>query len=137
MAQVDVGEEKACYGCSRTFASGRDYIDPTNRVVWVSSGRGHWCKDCWTAWRTCYSCDHSLPLFQRWLREEQNKREWRARALQNVEAIIEAGAVDDEEVVVRDTIANLMHWCAERNIDFQYEYEVGQRNFQAEIEGTP
>ena len=68
---------------------------------------------------------------------DRNKSEWRARAISNVETLIRSGTVDDEEVVVRDTVTNLMHWCKDKGIDFTNELRVANINFDAELEGTP
>jgi hypothetical protein len=62
-------------------------------------------------------------------------KEWRERAIDNVQQIIDTGAVDEEEVVVRDTICNLMHWCDELKIDFTEELRSAGMHFDAEIEG--
>jgi len=60
-------------------------------------------------------------------------KEWRQRALTHVRPLLDH--VDEDEVVVRDTIANLMHWCDERSIDFEDELRIARANFEAEIAG--
>lgn len=60
------------------------------------------------------------------------KTEWRNRALANVEKIIDCGAVDEKEVVVRDTLCNLIHWCDEHGIAFLHELHVAEGNFASE-----
>jgi len=52
--------------------------------------------------------------------EEDAKRS-RDNAICTVQKIIDTKLVDEAEVVVRDTIANLMHWCDANGIDFEYE----------------
>ena len=66
---------------------------------------------------------------------KEKAKEWRDRALRGVQAIIDAEAVDEEEVVVRDTICNLMHWCDEKGIDFQGELGCAGRHFEVELTG--
>jgi len=67
---------------------------------------------------------------------EQNRHEWHARAMDNVQMIIKCGAVDEVEAVVRDTICNLMHWCDELGIDFGNELRIAGAAFEAEKAGT-
>jgi len=67
---------------------------------------------------------------------EERKEEWRNRALECVKTIIENKAVDDDEVVVRDTLCNLMHWCDEHDVDFDQELVTAHMNFEAECEDT-
>ena len=62
-------------------------------------------------------------------------KEWRERAIANVQAIIDSDAVDDEDVVVRDTLCNLMHWCREYDADWVNELRIAKMNFDAELEG--
>ena len=61
--------------------------------------------------------------------------EYSARAIEGIDKIIKAGAVDDEEVVVRDTLANLMWWCEKKGVDFAHELDIAQGNFEAEVIG--
>lgn len=66
---------------------------------------------------------------------QKRAREWRERAIKNINTIIKSKSVDEDSVVVRDTIANLMHWCDEKDIDFEYELVVARDFFEAEKEG--
>ena len=75
-------------------------------------------------------------------REEQeylkkNRVEWRNNALNHVRGIIDNDLVDDRDVVVRDTLTNLMHWCADVGLDFADELRVAKSTFEAEVAGTP
>ena len=59
--------------------------------------------------------------------------EWRERAIKNIESII--FAVDAEDVVVRDTVTNLLHWCNAKEVDFENELRIARDNFEAEVAG--
>lgn len=64
---------------------------------------------------------------------EAQVKEYHERAVKCVEQILHA--VDEDEVVVRDTIANLMHWCDAKNLDFDNELRIARDNYYAEKEG--
>jgi len=61
--------------------------------------------------------------------------EFRTLSLAKVQSAIEHGLVDEEDSVVRDTLANLMHWCEDKGIDFSNEMRIAQEFFDAEVEG--
>jgi hypothetical protein len=42
---------------------------------------------------------------------------------------------EDDETILRDLLANLMHWCDCRDIDFDEELATARTNYLAEIEG--
>ena len=48
-------------------------------------------------------------------------RRSRRTALDQIDKLVASGAVDDAECAVRDTLANLMHYCSEKGIDFDDE----------------
>jgi len=52
--------------------------------------------------------------------------ESRANSIRTVQTIIECRLVDEGECVVRDTIANLMHWCDARGMDFEHELAMAR-----------
>ena len=72
----DVEMDKLCFGCTRSFLHGRSFVRADERVTWCSGARGNWCNDCFTAWRTVFSSDHTLPLFKEWLQNSTNMAEW-------------------------------------------------------------
>lgn len=61
------------------------------------------------------------------------KLQWRLKALKKVEGL--AFLADEEEVVGRDTLADLMHWGEERGIDFEEELRIARNHFAEEKEG--
>ena len=66
-----------CLGCQRTFMSDMSWFVEHGPTQWAfPKGRGAWCRDCHTCWRTCYSHEHSLHLFGAWLRFRANYRKW-------------------------------------------------------------
>lgn len=72
----DGQEAPPCPGCGRHRWS-RCFVNPQEEVSWAfGHRRGLWCRDCHTCWRTMYSHSHTLALFNKWLREEPNWREW-------------------------------------------------------------
>lgn len=71
------GADKNCFGCHRSYLHGRSWVNTAERVTWYSGGRGNWCHDCFCAWRTVYSLDHSLPFFYEWIQSAPERRaEW-------------------------------------------------------------
>ena len=65
--------------------------------------------------------------------DEDAKRS-RDNAIRTVQAIADLKLIDEEDCVVRDTIANLMHWCDAKGIDFEYELEAARRFHESEKE---
>lgn len=91
-AKLELGDEDdpegavacdpACLGCGRGKRSGVDFLDGSRPVAWAfPDGRGHWCKDCHSTWRTAFSGSHTLPLFGAWLRVPDNLRAFQAHVL--------------------------------------------------------
>ena len=63
----------SCFGCGRLRDTSPDFRNPVEKVVWLyPDGRGSWCQDCHTVFRTSYQHQHTLRLFERWLRQEAN-----------------------------------------------------------------
>ena len=63
----------SCFGCGRLRDTSPDFRNPVEKVVWLyPDGRGCWCQDCHTVFRTSYQHQHTLRLFERWLRQEAN-----------------------------------------------------------------
>lgn len=69
------GLDPVCLGCGRGKRSGRDFADPGRPVTWAfTDGRGQWCRECHTTWRTAFSGSHTLSLFGAWIRVPENLR---------------------------------------------------------------
>ena len=63
---------KACYGCGREPGS-PDWFVPGEALKWAAMGKGHYCKDCHTLWRTLYASSLNLVHFGVWLKEATNQ----------------------------------------------------------------
>ena len=63
---------KACYGCGREPGS-PDWFVPGEALKWAAMGKGHYCKDCHTLWRTLYASSLNLCHFGVWLKEATNQ----------------------------------------------------------------
>ncbi len=62
-----------CHGCGRLRDGGMCFRDPSQPVVWAyPDGRGHWCADCHTTWRTMFSSSHTIALFATWIQNPSN-----------------------------------------------------------------
>jgi len=59
--------------------------------------------------------------------------QYRLKAVRQIEGL--AFLADEEDVTARDTMTDLMHWCAEMGIDFEEELRVARGHFAAEKEG--
>lgn len=65
----DGDEQRACYGCARVYGVSRCWFTG-QPVQWgAAQGRGHWCRECQTCWRTCFSESHTMVFFAKWLRQ--------------------------------------------------------------------
>lgn len=86
--------DKQCFGCNRSYLYGRSWVNPAERVTWYSGGRGNWCHDCFCAWRTVYSQDHStLAFFHQWVEAEPPRRsEWETVLVSYLSLVVEGHA---------------------------------------------
>lgn len=67
-AEGEADMNAVCFGCGRSHASGRDWLAEDAPLMWcTTSGRGCWCKQCHTCWRTVFSSSHPLALFSKWI----------------------------------------------------------------------
>jgi hypothetical protein len=78
-----VGEKtqsQTCNGCARIKGSSVCFVNMDEFVQWPSgsSGRGLWCRDCHTTWRTYFSATHTLLFFSKWIRVERNFKDFEA-----------------------------------------------------------
>ena len=71
--------QKECDGCGRRYGVSRSYFEPEETVQWqLPGGRGKWCSDCFTVWRTYFKEETPLSVFRPWLdRERENTTIWR------------------------------------------------------------
>jgi len=55
----------------------RCFVLADKAVQWpTNSGRGKWCRGCYTCWRTNHSGAHTLVLFGRFSKHPQNYQTW-------------------------------------------------------------
>ena len=67
-----------CEGCGRIRGASPDFLVIGEGCVWAhANGRGCWCRDCHTAWRTNFQHLHALAYFHTWLQEDvANRKEF-------------------------------------------------------------
>ena len=69
-------ERKSCPGCRRVLGESPDYVALGEVVVWaLPNGRGAWCQNCHTLWRTCFRDRQALTWFAGWLTDDPAHRE--------------------------------------------------------------
>ena len=76
---VDGGRAtKACKGCMRVYGKSRCFFSPTEFVQWgFPNGRGKYCADCYSTWRTCMRHSHPLGMLEPWITmSEENTEKW-------------------------------------------------------------
>ena len=56
-------EKQPCPGCQRSQGVSLDFLLAGETVTWLGNGKGAWCKDCHTLWRTVYEKHHALSYF--------------------------------------------------------------------------
>lgn len=102
-------EAKRCLGCFRSSAHGRCYLSASDKREWASHGRGLWCRDCYTCWRTTYSTDHSLLVFQQWLTDPIHRAEFELSLLSFLSLLREgAGRITMSMVMERSRSLSFM-----------------------------
>ena len=66
------GAVDGCLGCGRLRCA-KCFRDPAATIIWgYPDGRGGWCQDCHSLWRTSFSQTHTLSLFASWLLNAEN-----------------------------------------------------------------
>lgn len=96
---------KSCFGCKRNKETGKSFMNPEEGVAWLSGGRGNWCLDCHSLWRTHYSSDYTLPQLQQWLKVGQNQWEFDLALLAHLSLILEgAGRITQGKVIERKRV---------------------------------
>lgn len=73
---AQVGKE--CIGCYRKFGIDHSVVAPHLPMVWqYNDGKGQWCRDCTSLFRTAYKPRISASLFERHLcQNQQNRIQW-------------------------------------------------------------
>ena len=75
-------ENLTCCGCGRDRATGKAFVDPEAALDWAyPDGRGSWCHDCFSTWRTGYAQEHTLRLFEKWLLLPENLADFHVHLL--------------------------------------------------------
>ena len=69
-------KERFCGGCHRQYGVSPCYVDRTAIVEWgQGGGRGGWCNDCYSLFRTWFLENHDLTYFLEWLDADRKHRE--------------------------------------------------------------
>ena len=75
-------DRRPCPGCRRKFDVHFEFLQNGVKVIWTyADGKGHFCKCCFTVWRTLYRHVRSLTLMTPWLDIEQNFYEFQLGVL--------------------------------------------------------
>ena len=93
--EEEAGEKiQTCNGCARIKGSSVCFVNMDESVQWPSGsgGRGLWCRDCHTTWRTYFSATHTLLLFSKWIRVESNFKDFEAALVAYLSLRAEWGA---------------------------------------------
>lgn len=88
----DGPSELGCRGCGRFLSTSRDFFDLGGPTMWGSStGRGRWCRECHSLWRSVYQGPHPLPFMKDFLEEAPNRRTWGLHLLSSLTLAKEGG----------------------------------------------
>jgi hypothetical protein len=72
---IQLEHPRECFGCCRHSETGRCYICPDQPVVWSQeTGRGAWCKECYTIWRTAFRPTVSQVVYEMQLDQDPKVR---------------------------------------------------------------
>ena len=64
-----------CEGCSRIRGVSPDFLVVGETCAWARpDGKGCWCRECHTTWRTNFQHLHALAFFPTWLRQKPENR---------------------------------------------------------------
>ena len=118
--EEEVGEKiQTCNGCARIKGSSVCFVNMDELVQWPpgSGGRGLWCRDCHTTWRTHFSATHTLLLFSKWIRVESNFRDFEAALVAYLSLRAEGGqdrritsALIFERITMLRWLTGLLGW---------------------------
>ena len=110
--EEDAGLIPVCLGCGRLRDLSADFRNPDEKVAWAyPDGRGQWCQDCHTVFRTCYQHQHTLRLLERWLKELCNLIDFQ----QHLFAYLSIQIVDNKQRILRTDVEErlqLLLWAA-------------------------
>lgn len=99
--------DKSRYGCGRSVLTGKSFAGDAP-LVWMSTGRRNVCLECHSCWRTCYSSEHSLPFFQKWLKEPANQVEWEILLIAFITLPSESDRITHSMVAERASVIKLV-----------------------------
>ena len=118
--EEEAGEKiQTCNGCARIKGSSVCFVNMDESVQWPSGsgGRGLWCRDCHTTWRTYFSATHTLLLFSKWVRVESNFKDFEAALVAYLSLRAEGGqdrritlAMIAERLKMLQWLSGLLGW---------------------------
>ena len=63
-----------CKHCQRIAGISRDFLEKSKYVKWsTTTGRGWWCMDCYTVYRTVFDNEVALVRMPTWLNDQANR----------------------------------------------------------------
>lgn len=107
---VEDGEEDEhqasyCLGCQRQKGVDRCFLVTEKVVEWAwSDGRGRFCLDCYSTWRTLYKDTHTLSLFTSWIRSPGNRKGFLVNLAASLSLVWE-GAKRITSQMIKDRVA--------------------------------
>ena len=104
---------KICSGCDREFQKDKCFLEPHAFVKWqLPDGRGCWCADCFSVWRTSFQQDHPLAIFGKWIRlSTDNEEEWKITMLATLSLKFEGASQIRKPMVA--TRIQVLRWLFE------------------------
>ena len=79
-----------CLACKRVYLSNACWLEAGAAVQWAfPKGRGAWCRECHSCWRTSFSHEHSLILFGPWIRTATNNLRFQMHLLAHLSLVKE------------------------------------------------
>lgn len=93
-----------CLGCKRVYLSNTCWFEVGAEVGWAfPKGRGAWCRECHSCWRTCFSHEHSLQLFGPWIRTATNNLKFQIHLMAHL-SLVKEGIMKVNLQMVADRI---------------------------------
>lgn len=72
---IELEQPRNCFGCWRNSVVGRCYMSPDAQIIWAQeTGRGAWCRECYTIWRTVFRASVSQVVYEMQLEQDPKVR---------------------------------------------------------------
>ena len=106
-----LAKDPACSGCGRVRGIGKCFREEGRLVEWAyPDGRGIWCQDCFTVWRTSYQNVHTQRSFEKWISDPANLATFLVTLFAYVSLLVE-GATRITAALISERVA-LLQWVS-------------------------